>query len=130
MGNAMEREILNTDKAPKPVGAYSQAIRYGNLIFISGQISADANTGVIIKQDVAGQTKTAMKTIENILIEFGSETDKILKCTVHMTDEKYFNDMNEAYSSFFHKGFPTRTTVFGAKLYSGIDVEIDVIAGV
>ncbi|MDR1731246.1 MAG: Rid family detoxifying hydrolase [Synergistaceae bacterium] len=126
----MEREIIETRKAPKPVGPYSHVVKYGNLIFVSGQISADLETGEIIVQDVAGQTRTALETIKNILEEIGSGMDKVLKCTIHLSDEKYFDEMNRVYSSFFEKGYPARITVFGAKLYAGIDIEIDAIAGV
>ncbi|GFI62118.1 putative reactive intermediate deaminase TdcF [Clostridiales bacterium] len=126
----MEREIVKTTKAPKPLAPYSHAIKYGDLIFLSGQLSADIETGEIIIQDIAGQTKTAMDTIKSILEDAGSSMDKILKCTIHMTDEKLFEDMNKVYASYFTNGYPTRITTFGAKLYAGIDIEIEVIAGI
>ncbi len=125
----MEREIISTTKAPKPVGPYSHIVKYGDLLFISGQISADIETGEIIVQNVAGQTKTAMDTIKNILEDVGSSMDKVLKCSIHLSDEKYFDEMNEVYASYFPNGYPARITVFGAKLYAGIDIEIEVIAG-
>ena len=126
----MERKILNTKMAPKAAGPYSHVIKYGDLIFISGQISLDIGTGEIIKQDIAGQTRTVMEIIKSILEDVGSSMDKVLKCQIHLSDEKYFDEMNEVYSSFFTNGYPTRITVFGAKLYAGLDIEIDVIAGV
>lgn len=125
----MEREIIQTNKAPKPVGPYSHAVKYGDLIFISGQISANIETGEPIIQDIAGQTRAAMNIIKDILEDAGSSMDKVIKCTIHLSDEKYFDEMNEVYATFFKNGFPTRITVFGAKLYSGIDIEIDAIAG-
>lgn len=126
----MEKKILQTDEVPSPVGPYSQVVQYGNLIFISGQISADAVTGAVIKQDVAGQTRTIMKIIKQTLEDLGSNMDKVLKCSVHLSDSGHFSAMNEAYASFFSGNYPTRITVSGVQLYDGVDVEIDVIAGI
>jgi len=126
----MDKRIIVTDKAPAPVGPYAQAVRYGDLIFISGQISADVATGQVIRQDVAGQTRTAMDIIRAVLQEQGSGMDKILKVTVHLSDSRHFKAMNEVYASFFDHGYPARLVVYGVQMYDGVDVEIDAIAGV
>ncbi len=126
----MEKQVIETDKAPASVGPYSQVVRWDNLLFISGQISADVRTGEVIRQDVAGQTKTAMDIISNILSEAGSSMDKVLKCTVHLSDIRHFAEMNKVYASYFKHGYPARLAVSGVQLYDGVDVEIDVIAGV
>jgi len=129
-GAEMRKEILDTNKVPQPVGPYSQVVRYGNLIFISGQISVDFSTGAVIKQDIAGQTSTIMSIIKQTLEDVGSSIDKILKCSVHLSDASHFSAMNEVYATFFTNNYPARITVSGVQLYDGVDVEIDVIAGI
>ncbi len=126
----MEKQIIGTTKLPAAVGPYSQLVRLGDLLFMSGQISADAATGEVIVQNVAGQTKTIMELIKSALEEAGSGMDKIVKCTVHLSDSKHFNEMNEVYKTYFPNGYPARLCVSGVQLYDGLDVEIDVIAGI
>lgn len=126
----MEKQVLNSSVLPAAVGPYSQVVRYGDLIFLSGQISADAKTGEVIRQDVAGQTHTIMQLIRDALEEAGSGMDKVLKCVVHLSDAKHFGEMNGVYAQYFPGGFPARLCVSGVQLYDGLDVEIDVIAGI
>ena len=126
----MEKQVVQTDKIPAAVGPYSQVVRWGDLVFISGQISADVRTGAVIRQDVAGQTRTILEIIDSALTEMGSSMDKVLKCTVHLSDIRHFGEMNRVYASFFKKGYPARLAVSGVQLYDGVDVEIDVIAGI
>ena len=125
----MNKQTLNISCLHKPVGPYSQAVRYGNLLFLSGQISADPVTGQVIRQDVAGQTQTIMELIRAALEEAGTSMDKVLKCTVHLSDARHFAEMNRVYAAYFPDGFPARLCVSGVQLYDGTDVEIDVIAG-
>ena len=126
----MEKQVLNSNILPAAVGPYSQIVRYGDLVFLSGQISADAKTGEVIRQDVAGQTHTIMQLIQSALEEVGSGMDRVLKCTVHLSDAKHFAEMNRVYAQYFLNGFPARLCVSGVQLYDGLDVEIDVIAGI
>jgi len=126
----MKKQVLKNDKLPGAVGPYSQMVKYGDLLFISGQISADVRTGKVIVQDVAGQTGTIMEIIKSALEEVGSSMDKVVKCTVHLSDAKHFGEMNKIYAAYFPNGYPTRLCVSGVQLYDGVDVEIDVIAGI
>lgn len=126
----MDKQILTNDRLPKAVGPYSQMVRYGDFLFISGQISSDVMTGEVIRQGVSAQTKTIMEIIKSSLESAGSSMDKVVKCTVHLSNSKYFSEMNSVYASFFNNGFPARLCVSGVQLYDGTDVEIDVIAGV
>lgn len=126
----MTKEVLKTTQLPPAVGPYSQVVRAGNLLFISGQISADPVTGEVIVQDVEKQTHTIMQLIRAALEEQGSSMAQIVKCTVHLSDSKHFSDMNRAYASYFDGDYPARLTVSGVQLYDGVDVEIDVIAAI
>lgn len=126
----MKKEVLKTTQLPPAVGPYSQVVRAGDLLFISGQISADPVTGEVIVQDVEQQTHTIMQLIRAALEEQGSSMAQIVKCTVHLSDSKHFSDMNRAYASYFDEDYPARLTVSGVQLYDGVDVEIDVIAAI
>lgn len=126
----MDKQILENTKLPYSVGPYSQMVRYGDFLFISGQISVDAITGEVIPQNVAGQTHTIMEIIKGALEEVGSNMDKVVKCTVHLSDANYFAEMNQVYATYFSNGYPARLCVSGVQLYNGVDVEIDAIAGI
>lgn len=126
----MKKEVLKTTQLPPTVGPYSQVVRAGDLLFISGQISADPVTGEVIVQDVEKQTHTIMQLIRAALEEQGSSMAQIVKCTVHLSDSKHFSDMNRAYASYFAGDYPARLTVSDVQLYDGVDVEIDVIAAI
>lgn len=128
----MKKEIIPTTKAPEPVGPYSNVVRFGNLLFISGMASEDAATGEILHGTVAQQTENIMKNIQAILEDVGSSMGMVLKCGIHMTKQEYYKEMNQVYGSYFKKedGYPARVTTFGSEIYDGLDVEIDVIAGI
>lgn len=128
----MKKEIISTTKAPAPVGPYSNVVKYGNMLFISGMASEDATTGEILHGTVAEQTENIMKNIKAILEDVGSSMGMVLKCSIHMTRAEYFSEMNQVYASYFDKadGYPARVTTFGSEMYDGLDVEIDVIAGI
>ena len=128
----MKKEILETKKAPSPLGPYSNVVKYGNMLFISGMASENAETGEILHGSVAYQTENIMSNIKAILEDVGSGMDMVLKCSIHMTKEEYFGEMNEVYAKYFKKedGYPARVTTFNSAIYDGLDVEIDVIAGI
>lgn len=128
----MKKEIIPTTKAPTPVGPYSNVVKYGNMLFISGMASEDATTGEILHGTVAEQTENIMKNIKAILEDVGSSMGMVLKCSIHMTRAEHFSEMNQVYASYFDKadGYPARVTTFGSEMYDGLDVEIDVIAGI
>jgi 2-iminobutanoate/2-iminopropanoate deaminase len=123
----MEKEVIYTEKAPEP-GPYSQAIRYGNLIFVAGQTSEDPITNKVIHDRVAQQTERILNNIKTILEAGGSGMDKILRCDVYLSSMAHKEEMNEAYRKFFPADPPARNTVAVAGLDDNLDVEIEVIA--
>ena len=125
----MKKEVIYTDKAPQP-GPYSQAIKYGNLIFVAGQTSEDPMTNEVIHDSVAGQTERILDNIKTILEAAGSGMDKVLRCDVYPSSMAKKKEMNEAYLKFFPTDPPARNTVAVASLDDNLDVEIEVIAAV
>ena len=120
----MSKQIIQTDKAPKAVGPYSQAVRIGNLLFCSGQIPLDASTGQMVGTDVATQTKQVMKNIQGLLESTGLKYTDIVKTTIFLKNMGDFATVNEIYSSFLTAPFPARSTVEVAALLNGALVEI------
>jgi 2-iminobutanoate/2-iminopropanoate deaminase len=123
----MNKEVIYTDKAPQP-GPYSQAIKYGNLIFVAGQTSEDPATNQVIHDSVAGQTERILTNIKSILEAAGSGLDKVLRCDVFLSSMVYKEEMNRVYRNFFPTDPPARNTVAVAGLDDNLDVEIEVIA--
>lgn len=119
----MKKEILYSKHAEVPVAPYSQMVRYGDLIFISGQVAEEA------KGDVGRQTHIILERIGHMLADVGSDKSKILKCMIHLSDIRYFDEMNQAYSTYFEADFPARICTSGIQLWGGLEVEIEVIAG-
>ena len=124
----MSKQIIQTDKAPKAVGPYSQAVRIGNLLFCSGQIPLDASTGQMVGTDVATQSKQVMKNIQGLLESTGLKYTDIVKTTIFLKNMGDFATVNEIYSSFLTAPFPARSTVEVAALPKGALVEIECIA--
>jgi 2-iminobutanoate/2-iminopropanoate deaminase len=116
--------------APKAIGPYSQALKWGNLMFISGQIPVDPNTGELTDPDIAGQTRQALKNLKAILEFAGASTASVLKTTVYLSSLLDFQVMNEVYAEFFPFEPPARATVEVAALPKGALVEIEAIATV
>ncbi len=125
----MKKEVIYTDKAPDP-GPYSQAIKYGNLIFVAGQTSEDPVTNEVIHDSVAAQTERILCNIKTILETAGSGMDKILRCDVYLSSMELKEEMNETYLKFFPTDPPARNTVAVAGLDDNLDVEIEVIAAI
>lgn len=125
----MNKEVIYTSKAPEP-GAYSQAIKYGDLIFVSGQTSDDPVTHQPIKDSVEEQTTRILNHIRFILEAAGSGMDKVLKCNVYLSDWEDKERMNAVYKEFFPQNPPARICMAVKGLDSGLNVEIDCIAGV
>mgnify|MGYP000365480824 CR=1 FL=1 len=124
----MEKEVVFTEKAPKPVGPYSQAIIAGPFIFVSGQIPIDPKTGVIVKGGIKEQTERTLENIKAILEAAGSSLDKVVKVTVYLRDLNLFKEFNEAYAKYFPKDPPARATIEVSNLWGEILIEIDAIA--
>ena len=122
----MAKQQIRTDKAAAPGGAYSQGIRAGDLVFVSGQGPIDSETGQIVGETIEEQTERTLENIKAILEASGATMADVVKSTVHLTDLSLFGRYNEVYSSYFPDPKPVRTTVGSALL--GIMVEIDVVA--
>lgn len=122
------RKAVTTEKAPKPLGPYSQAIVDGDLIFVSGQGATSPQTGKKETGDVRSETKRTFENLRAILEAAGSSLDDVLKCNVYLRDINDFAAMNEVYATFFSAPFPARTTIQAGALPGGIAVEIECIA--
>lgn len=126
----MNKSAISTSKAPAAIGAYSQAIRSGSLVFVSGQVPLDPATGQIVEGDVARQTERVLQNLAAILEAAGTSLDRALKTTVYLRDLGEFNRMNEVYAKFFGERPPARATVQVSGLPRDATVEIDLIAEV
>ncbi|MEM0371679.1 MAG: RidA family protein [Ignisphaera sp.] len=124
----MAKEIIYTDKAPKPIGPYSQAVKIGPWLFISGQIPIEPSTGRIIEGDIKDQTRRVLENIKSILEACNYSLKDVVKVTVYLTDLNDLQDFNTIYSLYFDEKPPARTTVQVSALPRGVKVEIDVIA--
>ena len=121
------KETLYSNKAPEPIGPYSQAIRIANLTFTSGQIALNRE-GVIVSTDIREQTKQVIENLKFILEDNGSSLDSVIKTTVFLKDVNDFTQMNEIYSEYFSNSKPVRSTVEVAKLPKDAKIMIDAIA--
>ncbi|MEM2225288.1 MAG: Rid family detoxifying hydrolase [Candidatus Caldarchaeum sp.] len=124
----MAKQVVSTEKAPKPVGPYSQAIRAGNFLFLSGQIAINPATGSIDGNDVKSQTRRILENAQAILKSVGRSLDDVVKATVYLTNPEHFKEMNEVYRDYFRNGPPARTTVVAQLPLTEALVEIDFIA--
>lgn len=122
------RTAVSTPAAPKAIGPYSQAIRAGSLLFVSGQIPIDPATGQMVDGDVAAQTRRVFQNLQAILEAAGTSLDAVVRSTVYLADMNDFAAMNEVYGTFFSAPAPARATVQAARLPRDARVEIDVIA--
>lgn len=122
------REAIYTEKAPKPIGPYSQAVKVGNLVFTSGQIALDPVTGALVTGDIVTETERVFANLAAVLEAAGTGLDRAVKTTVFLTDMSQFGRVNEVYARFFREPFPARSTVQVAALPKGVAVEIEVIA--
>lgn len=123
----MSKKIIATENAPAAIGPYSQAVQYGNTIYVSGQLPLHPETKKMA-DDVRSQTSQSMKNINAILKEAGSSMEQIVRCGIFVTDLADFAAVNEVYASFFSGNYPARATVQVAALPLGAKVEIDAIA--
>jgi 2-iminobutanoate/2-iminopropanoate deaminase len=124
----MNNIVMKTAKAPAPIGPYNQAIKTGNLIFLSGQIALDAATGNLIMSSIEAETAQVMKNILAVLTEAGAGFEHIVKTTIFLSDMALFAAVNEVYGSYFTSNYPARETVAVKGLPKNVNVEISVIA--
>jgi 2-iminobutanoate/2-iminopropanoate deaminase len=122
------RNAIVTDKAPKPVGPYSQAIIEGDFIFVAGQGPINPLTNTLELGDARSETQRVFENLRAILQAAGSSLDDVIKCNVYLRDIDDFAAMNEVYGTFFTAPFPARTTIQAGALPGGIAVEIECIA--
>ena len=122
------KEIIFSEKAPRPVGPYSQCVKYGNLLFLSGQVPINPETNRIVSEDFEEQVKQVMKNLKAILETANSSMDNVLKTQVFLKDLTNFKKFNNIYSTYFSEKPPARTTVEVTKLPLNAQIEIDMIA--
>ncbi len=123
----MSKKIITTENAPAAIGPYSQAVQYGDTIYVSGQLPLNPETKKM-EDDVSAQTRQSMNNIKAILEAAGSSMENVIRCGIFVTDLGDFATINEVYASFFTGDYPARATVQVAALPLGAKVEIDAIA--
>ncbi|PYT96036.1 MAG: reactive intermediate/imine deaminase [Acidobacteria bacterium] len=123
------KDVVLTDKGPKPIGPYSQAIRANGFLYVSGQVALDPKTGEFVGTDIRQQTEKTLENIKGILEAAGSNLHHVVKTTVFLKDMNDFAAMNDAYGKYFSLAPPARSTVQVARLPKDALVEIEVIAG-
>jgi 2-iminobutanoate/2-iminopropanoate deaminase len=122
------REVVLTDRGPKPIGPYSQAIKVNGLLFVSGQVSIDSKTNEFLPGDIAQQTQRVLDNLKAIVEAAGSKLGHVVKTTVYLKNMSDFAAMNEVYAKYFAAAPPARSTVEVARLPKDALVEMDVIA--
>ena len=124
----MSKKAINTEKAPKAIGPYSQAIQVGNLVYTSGQLPIDPTTGAFPEGGIKEQTRQSLCNIQAILEEAGLTMSNVVKTTVFLADMNDFADMNAVYAEFFTQPYPARSAVAVKTLPKNALVEIEVVA--
>ncbi|MBN2282527.1 MAG: RidA family protein [Deltaproteobacteria bacterium] len=124
----MERTPVMTDKAPEPVGPYSQAIRAGNWLFVSGQLPIDPKTGESASGSFERQVRRALENLKAIIEAGGSDLDRVVKVTVYLTDMERFAELNAVYDEYFGDSRPARVCIEVRDLPRGAPLEIEAIA--
>lgn len=121
------RKIIKTDQAPQAVGPYSQGVKAGNLLFISGQLGVDPATGEIADESVERQTHQVLRNLQTIAEAAGTSLERALKVTVYLTNMDDFTEMNAVYSRFFPENPPARVCVEVRRLPKGVTIEMDAV---
>lgn len=124
----MSKQIINTKSAPAPIGPYNQAVRVGNLLFMSGQTPLIPETGEMVSGNIAEEANRVMKNLEAVLNEAGLNFSHVVKTNIFLSDMSLFGAVNEVYASYFTSDYPARETVAVKGLPKGANVEISMIA--
>lgn len=124
------KEAVSSPNAPAAVGPYSQAVKMGNLLFVSGTLPINPTTGQLVEDCIKAQTRMVLENMRSVLTTAGSDFSKILKTTVYLTDIAEFQAMNEVYAEFFPSPFPARAAFQVVALPKGAKVEIEAVAEV
>lgn len=122
------KEVINSPKAPAPIGPYSQAIKSGNTLYVSGQIPIDQSAGTLVEGSIEEETDQVMKNLSYILEEAGLTFGHVVKCSIFVSDMGNFAKVNEVYGKYFTESPPARETVEVSGLPKGVNVEISCIA--
>jgi 2-iminobutanoate/2-iminopropanoate deaminase len=124
----MSKEIVFSKNAPAPIGPYSQAVKVGNVLYVSGQIALDADTGDLINENITEETHSVMKNLDAILAAAQFSFNDVVKCSIFIRNMDDFTAINEAYGQYFKSSPPARETVEVSKLPKNVNVEISCIA--
>jgi 2-iminobutanoate/2-iminopropanoate deaminase len=124
----MEKKIINTSNAPSPIGPYSQAVQTGNMLFLSGQVCFNPETGALDNADIPTETHRVMHNLKAVLQEAAYSFANVVKTTIFLSDMSYFSEVNEVYGKYFEGDFPARETVAVKTLPRNVNVEISMIA--
>ena len=124
----MKKEEIKTERAPKAIGPYSQGVKIGRHLFLSGQIPIEPTSGEVLTGSVEAQTRQVLKNLQAVLEEAGATLNDVVKTTVYLRDLSAFAEMNSVYGEFFSAPYPARATVGVSALPKGSGVEIDAIA--
>ncbi len=120
------KKVITSKNAPAPIGPYSHAVQFGNMLFVSGQVGKHPVTGDLMLADVKTETKQVMENVKGILTDAGMDFTNIVKTTIFLTDMNDFASVNEVYGSYFSGEYPARETVQVSKLPLNVNVEISV----
>jgi reactive intermediate/imine deaminase len=123
----MDRDIIHTDRAPAAIGPYSQAVRVGNTVYLSGQIPLDPNSGLVVEGDVEVQARRAFDNLRAVCEAAGGSLDKIVRAGLFLTDLGDFAKVNAVMGEYFHAPFPARSTVQVSALPRGVQFEVDAV---
>jgi 2-iminobutanoate/2-iminopropanoate deaminase len=126
----MKKLIIRTDRAPRAIGPYEQAVRIDNLLFTSGQVPLDPKDNTLLKGDIRAETRRVFENLKGILEAAGSSLDKVLKVTIYLRDLKNFEEMNRVYEEYFGKSKPARSCVEVSALPKEASIEADLIASI
>ena len=124
----MKKKVIQTEKVPKAIGPYSQAIQAGNLLFLSGQIPLDPASGELVKGDIREQTRRVLENLKGVLESQHLGMDDVVKVTIFLKDMGNFGQVNEVYGTYFPSSPPARSTVEVARLPRDAGIEIEAIA--
>jgi len=123
------KKIIQTENAPSPIGPYSQAVMYGNTLFMSGQIAIDPKTSELVEGEIEEETKQVMENIKATLAAANMDMSNIIKSSIFILDMGLFSRINKVYGEYFESDFPARETVAVKTLPKNVNIEISVIAG-
>jgi len=124
----MKKRVVQTEKAPKAIGPYSQAIQAGDFLFLSGQVPLDPKTGELVKGDIRQQTEQVLENIKGVLESQKLGLEDVVKVTIFLKNIENFNQVNEVYGAYFPSSAPARSTVEVARLPRNAEIEIEAIA--